>query len=439
MTADSPYSLEALERQWHDDKAPKLGLQLAEEHRRRGDLPAAIDVLETGLEEHPDHLSSRVALSRYLVDSDRFSDALAHLERIVRADPVHLVANKLMVRAFLGLGKLEEARDKLDIYEMLGEGDADIEGLRAQVRGEPAAARLDEPVATVDTQQASASPAPSTYEVAEERVEEAAPVESASESPEPPVEVDGASEQQRPSVEDPDTERDTDMELDVASEAATESVWPPAPPVSRESTQDPTLESAPVPEPPGIEPEPASEVGFELVTERLPHRAEPEPAGEEVAVFLEPPTPEPPPPMFSDDEPFGSIFAQDLSSESWGDAGGEVVFALDEPEPPAEPPSVSESREDEPQAEVVEPGEEGRQSRGATVTLARLYLEQRDSEKAAACFREVLERDPGNEAARVGLESIGADGPEKVSLKERKKAVLIAYRSRIRRAVEGRS
>ncbi|MCP4200323.1 MAG: tetratricopeptide repeat protein [bacterium] len=145
MTAETSHSLEDLERRWQVDKTPQVGLRLAEEHRKKGDLSASIDVLATGLEVYPDHTASRVALSRYLVDSERFADAVLHLERIVKLDPTHLVANKLLVGAYTGIGRFAEARDKLDIYEMMGEGDADIERLRALLE---AAERGDElPVA----------------------------------------------------------------------------------------------------------------------------------------------------------------------------------------------------------------------------------------------------------------------------------------------------
>lgn len=145
MTADFSYSLEALERRWQVEKTPQVGLRLAEEHRKNGDLEASIETLAAGLEVYPNHTASRVALSRYLVDGARFSEAVDHLEQIVSLDPAHLVANKLLVGAYAGVGRIEDARDKLAIYEMMGEGDSDIERLQELVRD--AEASRDRPLA----------------------------------------------------------------------------------------------------------------------------------------------------------------------------------------------------------------------------------------------------------------------------------------------------
>lgn len=133
MSADSPYSLESLERRWQLEKTPQVGLRLAEQYRRQGNLSASIEALTAGLETYPTHTSSRVALSRYLVDGERFEEAVPHLEKIVTLDPTHLVANKLLVGAYAGVGRLEDARDKLAIYEMMAEGDADIDRLHELV------------------------------------------------------------------------------------------------------------------------------------------------------------------------------------------------------------------------------------------------------------------------------------------------------------------
>lgn len=354
MTADSSHSLEALESQWRASKAPKLGLQLAEEYRRRDDLPAAIKVLEAGLDAHPEHMSSRVALSRYLVDRGLFEDALEHLERIVRVDPVHLVANKLLVRTNIGLGRMDEARDKLDIYEMLGEGDADIEGLRGE---------LDESLA--------AGGKPRVTSLVEEAPEsQAAP--------------------------------DDDDAFLVG----------------------PTREAE----------------SSEAVTPKAP-KALASPSSE---------------------EPFGSVWAAQETSTYWNEVGDEGIFALPKVEVPraddaghdedtgdqaVEPGVGPESEPDEEVAEEVSTEEFAE----STATLGSLYLEQGHADKAAETFNAVLALDPDNEAARRGLASIEVAASEPIEfavpaqpaqtsdpalLNERKKAMLIAYRDRLRRASE---
>jgi len=129
VTSTPTYSLEALERRWELEKTPQIGLRLAEQYGFQEKISAAIETLVAGLEVYPTHTASRVALSRHLVDAGRFDEAVPHLEQIVVLDPAHLVANKLLVETYAEVGRTDEARDKLAIYEMMGEGDSDIERL----------------------------------------------------------------------------------------------------------------------------------------------------------------------------------------------------------------------------------------------------------------------------------------------------------------------
>ena len=148
MTSTPTYSLEALERRWELEKTPQVGLRLAEQYRLQDKISAAIETLAAGLEVYPTHTASRVALSRYLVDTGRLDEAVPHLEQIVMRDPAHLVGNKLLVEAYAGVGRTDEAREKLAVYEMMGAGDADIERLAElleaeQRRGDSESAELD--------------------------------------------------------------------------------------------------------------------------------------------------------------------------------------------------------------------------------------------------------------------------------------------------------
>ena len=148
MTSTPTYSLEALERRWQLEKTPQIGLRLAEQYGFQEKISAAIETLAAGLEVYPTHIASRVALSRHLVDTGRFDEAVLHLEQIVVRDPAHLVANKLLVETYAGVGRTDDAREKLDIYEMMGAGDADIERLHelleaAERRGNSQSAELE--------------------------------------------------------------------------------------------------------------------------------------------------------------------------------------------------------------------------------------------------------------------------------------------------------
>jgi lipopolysaccharide biosynthesis regulator YciM len=122
-----------LEHRWAADKSSQLTVQLAEEHRRHGNLGRAIEVLRQGLEHHPRHLAARVALGRYLLESGDFAAALVALQSVVDDDPTHLVANKLLVSAAVELDDAAEARRRLDVYGSLNEGDPEIDLLRSRV------------------------------------------------------------------------------------------------------------------------------------------------------------------------------------------------------------------------------------------------------------------------------------------------------------------
>ena len=66
--------------------------QLAEEHRRRGELDESVRICRAGLAHHPGYLSARVTLGRALMALGQNGDARAELEYVLRAAPDHLLA-----------------------------------------------------------------------------------------------------------------------------------------------------------------------------------------------------------------------------------------------------------------------------------------------------------------------------------------------------------
>jgi len=134
--ADSP-RIEELRRRLLKDPASIAFAQLAEEHRRAGDLDEAIRVAETGLEQHPGYLSARVTLGRALLELGRVDEAEAEFYRVVEAAPDNLIA----VRALA------------DIHQRLRKTTG------AQPDGEEAAAPAEEPPPD-EVRSQEASPAP---------------------------------------------------------------------------------------------------------------------------------------------------------------------------------------------------------------------------------------------------------------------------------------
>jgi tetratricopeptide (TPR) repeat protein len=131
--AFSNTQLAMLERRWRRDPSPHLSLQLADLYRQRDRLADAVPVLEKALEEQPRYVSLQVALGRYRLDAGDASGAATILDEVVQRDAGHLVANKLLVKAFLALGDAARASDRLELYSLLNDGDPELASLRAAV------------------------------------------------------------------------------------------------------------------------------------------------------------------------------------------------------------------------------------------------------------------------------------------------------------------
>jgi predicted Zn-dependent protease len=153
--------LALLRRRWEGEHSASAFLPLAEEFRRIGRLREAVEVLESGLRAFPWHTSAQVAMGRCRLEAGDVAGAVAALENIVRQDPTHLVASKLLVEAYLRSGRPAEAGAQLDAYAALNERDPEIERLRARLGGAaPPADIFRLPVPEVPVPDLSALPAP---------------------------------------------------------------------------------------------------------------------------------------------------------------------------------------------------------------------------------------------------------------------------------------
>jgi tetratricopeptide (TPR) repeat protein len=128
--------LEMLRRRWSEDPSPHLSLQLADLYRQQGEVAEGVTVLERGLEKNPGHTSVQVALGRYRLEAGDPGAAEVVLREVVSGDPGHLVANKLLVRAYLALDDSQRAGDRLELYAVLNDSDPELATLRAAVAGE---------------------------------------------------------------------------------------------------------------------------------------------------------------------------------------------------------------------------------------------------------------------------------------------------------------
>ncbi len=125
--------LALLRRRWEGEQSASAFLPLAEEFRRVGRLRESIEVLESGLRTYPWHISAQVALGRCRLESGDIAGAVTALETIVRQDPTHLVASKLLVEGYLRSGQPEAAGQRLEAYAALNERDPEIAALRQRL------------------------------------------------------------------------------------------------------------------------------------------------------------------------------------------------------------------------------------------------------------------------------------------------------------------
>lgn len=442
-----PDRLTQLRARWDADPSSRIFLQLAEEYRHLGRIQDALMVLDRGLKEHPGYLSALVAKGRCHLELGEGDAARVVLERVVKQDATQMVANKLLVRAFLETGDPVKARERLDLYSLLNDSDPEIEDLRRRIRqlerpvqaerpassGDPF--MLEPPVAPV--QAAPPPPAPAALDIFDlappappgrggDDIFDFAPARSA--PPVPPAHaVPSAAADDLfaleplpapagiPAAPVPPEEEET-LVLD-------ESLFPGL--ASRDSRRryldalgaeglfafeaPPAPASAPEP---AVEPPTEEASWLDEATTATP-AAPPAPAPESLmpAIFA----PEPPP---SRHEP-ETTTVEELWSE--------------EPEPLPEVEAEPELEtvveyELEPEPEPVEEAPAGDAAVVATFTLGELYFRQGHYAEAERIFRELLEREPGNVAATAALHRLAALGPQPETPRLDARRLLTGYR-----------
>ena len=147
MTPADPNAdpLADLRRRWEEEPGSRLFLQLAEEYRRDGRREEALQVLQRGLEAHPQQVSGLVSLGRLHLEMGQAAQAATALEKAVSIDPTNLAAMKLAVEAYLAQGDRDNARQRLELYKLLNAGDPEVGDLEDRVEGRaPAAPPQDE-------------------------------------------------------------------------------------------------------------------------------------------------------------------------------------------------------------------------------------------------------------------------------------------------------
>ena len=133
---DSP-RIEQLRRRVSADPASIAFAALAEEYRKEGRFPEAIETCRLGLQRHPAYVSARVTLGRALVGLGDFEAARLELEAVLRIAPENLAAIRAMADIYSRLQQTEE----LPMPETLADAASEL----TSVGPEPAAVHVEPP------------------------------------------------------------------------------------------------------------------------------------------------------------------------------------------------------------------------------------------------------------------------------------------------------
>jgi tetratricopeptide (TPR) repeat protein len=421
--------IDDLRKKLEKEPGSRLFAQLAEELRKDGDLEDAIRVAREGLQKHSNYPSARMTLGRALYDTGDWAAARVEFEQVLKGAADNILASRLLAECLENLGDIDGAVARYKKTLALAPGDKQVLArLDALQKGGAAGAEVPAPPA-----------APARGAVA-------APARSTGTSPPAPASPPpAAAPPPRAAAPIRVVAVDTPMELESTHVQPPAAAAPPAASSAEPSAGAPEASGA------GGEPAPiklvAAEEHFELERPYEPPMPS-APAEPPAASSAAPPAAAPPAP--------GEGGMMEFEFDS-GTGGGtmpfapapaaappvEVAAASPTPEPvlaaseptPAAPraagpvtvdttaetvPSISVApppRAPEPVPPAAKPAPAPAQSPEATAadlispTLAELYFNQGFVDKAVEVYRQLLEREPGNEKLqrRLGeLKALGA-------------------------------
>lgn len=119
MANVDPAELERYEKLWQANPDSRVFAPLADLYRRMGRLREAESLVREGLRRHPFYAGAKVALSHVLLDLGKLDEALREAEAVVTYYPDNLLARKLLIRAFSGLSRIQEAQREYEALKAL--------------------------------------------------------------------------------------------------------------------------------------------------------------------------------------------------------------------------------------------------------------------------------------------------------------------------------
>lgn len=361
--------IEKLERRWQENPLGLTFAPLAEAYRKTGAVSRALELLDTGLAQHPGYVPAHIVRGRCHLDSGE--RALAELDFLCVAelDPENVIALKALADLAEEEGRTSDAIHRLEslleIDRNNDEAEVQLERLRSEQM--PATSSVDTSAEFMPRDDAS-SLQPSNQRIEGIELHDDRHLPQIVE-PEPPALDEPVMEL---------SEVDIVEFVDVAETAPAE-----AAPVEV-SEPEPVTE----PEP---EPEPAARSLADLPDELTEWLADP--VKPVVQSELTPPTdaelkqePEPAP------EP---VAAPVLAAEVTADEEFVIFNAVESDDSEIE--AVPESMRDELSSELM-----------VTETMAEVFLRQGHRELALAVYRQLLEREPGNERIAAAAADLSA-------------------------------
>lgn len=363
--------IEDLRKRLEKEPGSRLFAQLAEELRKDGDLVEAIRVCREGLQKQPNYPSAHMTLGRALFDNGDLTGARAEFDAVLKGAPDNILASRLLGECLERLGDTQGALARFRTTLALAPGDRQV---TAKIQALEQSVPLAE--ATLIMPSSVEPPRPAPLRQAWPPPAEAGPSGAAAAAPAAvPAELPAIAVSQV---------ADESFELEQPYEA-------------------PTLVGVATPY--GIEPggqgRPAGVVESEAigVVGDLEESFEPE-AGPGVAAMAAPGVAARPSVPAT---PLASVGPAPEASFDF-DAGPERIESWSAPPTtqPAEPTP----------AQTPSPVPEAPQAHGtaglemSTATLAELYLSQGVLDKAIDVYRQLLEREPGNDRARTRLGEI---------------------------------
>jgi tetratricopeptide (TPR) repeat protein len=363
-----------LRKRLEKEPGSRLFAQLAEELRKEGDLAEAIRVCREGLQKVPNYPSAHMTLGRALFDNGDLAAARAEFDAVLKGAPDNILASRLLGECLERLGDAAGALARYRTTLALAPADRQVTA-KIQALEQGATARIAVPAAfsseaTVIMSSPVVTPPPAARQTWPPTAEATLPPMAGGVVAAPPQPAAVVSEPETPAVPGADGSSEA-LELEQPYDAPTlvgvsaaYGVMTPGPPRS-------DVERFERYAPPSTEAQPAPSPGDSPASQEAPSGPAPE-----VNYDFEAGTAEP--------------------VETW--QAPPATFTPEFVESPTEP-----EREPAPPATNVSSAAELEMS---TATLAELYLSQGVLDKAIEVYRQLLEREPGNERARTRLTEI---------------------------------